>query len=610
MSGRTVYHVLKETAARCGGEPALYQPASGEGTPSYRVYTWSEYLQAVQEVAAGLRVLGIRKGDIVALASETCAELYLADIGIMTAGAVSAALYTSYPVPDLVRTLGACDARAVFAEDPAMLARLRAAGADSLNVQWLLLTPGAEDDMRRAAGGVGTTAAISLDDLRRMGRAAIAENPGLPARLDAEVTAADYAILYLTSGATGEPKMGLVTHAALVANIDMGPPVLDLTPRDSTIAFLPSAHVTQRVVMELLPLGCGMAVWFSESLAQLPGELERIKPTIFVAPPRLWERVHATIRIELRKRPRAVRRLVESALELGLKAARLHQHGRRLNFVERLLLAAAGRFVFRKMRARFGGQLRVCGSGSAPLGKELAEFYMAIGLPLVEGYGLTEGGVVAMNPLDRPKAGSVGRPLPGVEVRLAEDGELLIRSATLFSGYYKDLEGTAQVLRDGWLKTGDLAEIDPEGYIYITGRKKELIISSNGKKIYPSRIEALFRLEPIVSHVLLIGDRLPYVAVLLTINAPVAGALNDINGWRGRSSADITSAPPVVAEVASAVARVNRNLAPFEQIRKYRILERDFSIEAGELTATLKVRRSRALENFRESVAELYAGRG
>jgi len=243
------------------------------------------------------------------------------------------------------------------------------------------------------------------------------------------------------------------------------------------------------------------------------------------------------------------------------------------------------------------------------LGKELGRFYAAIGMPLIEGYGLTEGGVLTLNPLDRPKSGSIGVTLPGVELRLAEDGELLVKSATLFSGYYKDPASTAAVLRDGWLYTGDIAEFDSEKYVYITGRKKELIVSSNGKKIYPSRIEGLFKAEPIVNQIVLIGDRLPFVTALVTVNVSTAEGLKGMEPFKGRRPGEVAGAPPVLTEVQKAVARVNKQLAPFEQIRKFRVLERDFSIETGELTPTMKVRRNRVLENHREVVSELYMGK-
>ena len=251
----------------------------------------------------------------------------------------------------------------------------------------------------------------------------------------------------------------------------------------------------------------------------------------------------------------------------------------------------ADRLVFRKIRERLGGRLRIAASGSAPLGRDLALFFDAIGMPLIEGYGLTEGGIVSFNPLDRPKAGSIGKALPGVDVRIAEDGELLLKSGYGFDGYYKDPAATAAVLRDGWLATGDIAEVDPAGYIYITGRKKELIVASNGKKIYPSKIESLLRTEPLISHVLLLGDHMPFVAALLTLDPAVASQRSPEETQR---------------ELREAVARVNQQLAPFEQVRKFRVLDREFSMDYGELTPTMKVRRQRVLENFRSVVQEIY----
>jgi long-chain acyl-CoA synthetase len=214
-----------------------------------------------------------------------------------------------------------------------------------------------------------------------------------------------------------------------------------------------------------------------------------------------------------------------------------------------------------------------------------------------------------LNPLDAPRPGSIGKPLPGVEVRFSPEGELLIKSPCLFSGYLNDPQGTAAVLRDGWLHTGDLALIDGDGYVFITGRKKELIVSSTGKKIHPSRVENLFKMEPLISQVLLIGDRLPYLTALFTINPAAAEGLKGMEEWRGRPASETAQAPPVLEEIRKAVARVNKHLAPFEQVRKHRVLARDFSIERGELTATMKVRRTRAIQNFQENIDELYAGR-
>ncbi len=594
MGSRTMYAVLEEAAQRHGNSPALYQPI---GKGKYQTYSWSDYKCAVQEIACGLRSLGIAKGDVVALHVETRAEFYLADLGIMANGSIAAALYTTYPLPDQIGNLRASDARAVFVEDPkSMQALIDAAGQPPLPVRWILLAGQAEN-------------ALTLDGLRAEGRKSLADDSQAFERIRAEVRTEDNAILYLTSGATGEPKMGLTTHAALVANVDMGPVALGLSPSDCTISFLPSAHIAQRVVIELLPIGMGVPVWFSESLAKLPSEMKNIRPTFLLAPPRVWERIFASVNAEVKKKSALARKLFHGAVGLGAEVARLSEEGKPAPKWMQNTLKLAERLVFSKIRARLGGRLRIAASGAAPLGKELGRFYAAIGMPLIEGYGLTEGGVLTLNPLNRPKSGSIGVALPGVELRLAEDGELLAKSATLFAGYYKDPASTAAVLRDGWLYTGDVAEVDSLGYVYITGRKKELIVSSNGKKIYPARIEGLFKAEPIVNQVVLIGDRLPFVTALVTVNVATAETLKGMEPFKGREPGEVAVAPPVRSEMQKAVARVNKQLAPFEQIRKFRILERDFSIEKGELTPTMKVRRNRVLENHRDLVSELYMGK-
>ena len=592
MPPRTIFQILEDSAAKYGKSVALHQPYHEGSHRKDRTYTWQEYRDAVLEIAAGLRSLGIQKGDIVALDSETRAEFYLADIGVMTNGSIAAALYTSYPADDLLRTIRACRAIALFVEDPKTFAALK----DAPVRHFFLLTGEAEG-------------AITLVELRALGRDAIAKDPGLPARLRDEVAPSDNAILYLTSGATGEPKMAMVTHQSIVANLDAGPEALPIGPKDRTVAWLPSAHIAQRVVIELFPIHRGMPVWFSESLLKLPQDIKSVRPTMFLAPPRMWERVYTTICTDIRKRSAASRKIFYAALGVGLEASKYRQQGKPVPAWISVPLKLADRLVFSKIRARFGGELKFAISGAAPLGKELASFYDAIGMPLCEGYGLTEGGAVAFNPIDSPKVGSIGKALAGYEVRIAEDGELLLKSPCLFSYYYDDPQATAEVLRDGWLHTGDIARKDEQDFLYITGRKKELIVSSTGKKIHPSRVENLFKVEPLVNQILLVGDRLPYLTALFTVNTQVAETLKGMEPLKGRPAPELLTASPVAEELRKVVKRVNKQLAPFEQIRKYRILERELTIENGELTATMKVRRARALENFKHHIEELYAGK-
>ncbi|MCC7496923.1 MAG: long-chain fatty acid--CoA ligase [Bryobacterales bacterium] len=593
MTSRTMFQVLEQAASTWQDQPALHQPL---GKGEYQVYSWTQYRDAAREIACGLRVLGLGHGDVIALDSETRAEFYLADLGIMGNGSIAAALYTSYPPQELVQTLRHAEAKAVFVEDLKTLCALQEAASPPLEAHWILLTGEGEG-------------AFSLAQLRELGRAAMEREPGFFEGIHAQVQPEDHAILYMTSGATGEPKMCLVSHRALVANVDMGPVVLPLGLGDTTIVFLPSAHIAQRVVIELLPIRMGLPVWFSEGLSKLPLELKTIAPTFFLAPPRVWERMHASIATEVRKRPMLAQKLFAGALGLGFEVARRRQQGRQVPAVMQAGLKLADRLVFSKIRQRLGGRMRIAASGAAPLGKHLADFYAAIGMPLTEGFGLTEGGIVALNPPGNPRTGSVGKALPGVRWKLTEEGELLLQSPTLFSGYYHDSEATAAVMREGWLHTGDLAEIDQDGYLYITGRKKEIIVSSNGKKVYPSRVESLFKPEPIVNQVVLIGDDRPYVTALFTLNAPVAETLKGVSRATYPSQAELFESAPVQKELRQAVERVNRQLAPFEQIRKFKVVARDFSIEEGEITPTMKIRRARVLDNCRHQIQEMYAGK-
>jgi len=320
--------------------------------------------------------------------------------------------------------------------------------------------------------------------------------------------------------------------------------------------------------------------------------------------------MYTTIRTEVLKRPALAQKAFFASLGLGLAAAKYRRRGDPVPLRIRLPLRAADKLIFSKIRERLGGRIRVAASGAAPLGADLAEFYEAIGMPLIEGYGLTEAGVTALNPLNAPRPGSIGKALPGVTFRIAGDGEILIQGSTISKGYFRDPEATADVLRDEWVHTGDVGMTDSEGYIYITGRKKELIVSSNGKKIFPSRVESLFKFEPLISHVVLAGDKLPHLVALFTINTQMAEALPGVSN----GTTALNESPAVIAEVQAIVNRVNKQLAAFEQVKRFRILPRELSIDYGELTPTMKVRRKQVMDNFKADIEALYqvsaSGRG
>jgi long-chain acyl-CoA synthetase len=602
-AARNLFTVLEETVSQYPDRIALFQPIVGSKKDAarieekYQTYTWTQFRDIAREIGVGLSLHGVGKGDIVAIYSETRAEFYLVDFGILGIGGVSAGLYTAISMEEQALNIRNARPRAIFMETPKAMRALKTALGDlSIDAAWILMT--GEDN-----------GALTLDALRAQGRAALAADPEAFAKLQARVRPEDQAVLYLTSGATGAPKMGFVSHAAAVANLDMGPFVLPAGPEDRAIAFLPSAHIAQRVAMEFLAVRQAFPIYFSESLARLPHELKIVKPTVLLAPPRVWERMYATIATEIRKRGGLSRRIFYSAVGAGARAFRLQQEGKPVPGWLQASLKLFDGLVYSKIRERLGGELRLPISGAAPLGKDLADFFGSIGLPIVEGFGLTEAGITTLNPWTRPKSGSIGRMLPGIEAKTAEDGELLIKSPTLFSGYYNDEESTKAVLRDGWLYTGDIARVDDDGYWYITGRKKEIIVSSNGKKIYPSRIEDLFKGEPLVNQMVLIGDKLPYVTAIFTVNPANAETLDGMQALKGGTLAEIAKAEPVQAQLRKAVQKANKQLPSFEQIRKFKVLDREFTIDAGEMTPTMKVRRTKVLENHRDLVSELYAGK-
>jgi long-chain acyl-CoA synthetase len=587
---------LANAAADHGDALALSQPLSGKGPTQYKTLTWNQYKNLVEDLALGLNQLGIVKGDFVAIFAETRLEFYLADFATMTAGAIAAALYTSYPVRDQVKTLHNFQPRLLFVETPKLLEEFRSHSDFDQSMQLVLLTGNAD--------GV-----LTLDGLAELGRDRKASDTQAFEKLQQTYTDQDYAMLYLTSGATGEPKMGLYRHFAMVRNIEIAAKVIHLDSSDRSIAFLPSAHITQRLVMELLPPAFGMPVWFSESLSKLPNELRSIRPTFFVAPPRLWERMYTSIQAEVKKKSGIQQRIFATALGAGMRISRLEQAGEEVPGWLRSAYGLADRIVFSKVRARLGGALRLAVSGSAPLSKDVAHFFTSLGIPIVEGYGLTEGGVMILNPTDRPKIGSIGKVFPEVDVKLSDEGELLVKGDIVFAGYYNDPEATGRVFQDGYLNTGDIAEIDANGFVYITGRKKEVIVSSNGKKIYPARLELLFKKEPLINQVVLVGDRLPFVSALVTIHAAHLETLPGAAELKGKATPDLIQSPLVLAAVKEVVGRINQELAPFEQIRKFQILEREFSVETGEMTATMKIRRGKILENYRTLVNSMYSGK-
>jgi long-chain acyl-CoA synthetase len=562
--------------ARSRTIPALWRDAvaSGREGPAYLVehsdhwhpVSWPEAARRVDELANGLLALGLRKGDTFVILGNTRLEWSLFDFALASVGGVGAPIYMNSSPKDAQHVAEHSEAVGALVEDDVQRAKL-----DGLALRHVLTY-------------------ADLDDLAARGRTFAAENPGA---LDAAVAAIDEDDLFTyiyTSGTTGPPKACMISHRnyyAMVAVVD-GLPRFVL-PTDVMLLYLPLAHNFGRL-MHLVAPYVGFTLAHLDDPLRAAEALTAVRPTIFPSVPRVFEKVHAAVVAQIEAAPGPRRRIAEWALKVGYEVSALRQADKPVPAGLALRHRVADRLLYSKVKNRLGGHLRLGLSGGAPLAKEIIEFFHALDILILEAYGLTEctSGATS-NRLDAYRFGSVGRALPGTELRLAEDGELLIRSETVFSGYFKDPEATREVLsEDGWLRSGDIAAIDTEGYVTITDRKKDILVTAGGKNVAPQNIENLLKLSPLVSQALVVGDRRPYIAALITLD----------------QAADAADAEKRVGE---AVEAANAELSRFEQVKRFRILARDFSADEGEITPTLKLKRRVIEQHFAAEIDELYS---
>jgi len=417
----------------------------------------------------------------------------------------------------------------------------------------------------------------------------------------------DTAVMVYTSGTTGLPKGACLSHRYVINSVESLRETVPVYDTDVAFSYLPYCHVAERISGLYNRLYAGAAAYFVDDLTKLGQYMAEVRPTVFASLPRFFEKIHARVMADLAGESGEARRRFQDALETGRRVVRLRQSGEEvpaglLEDYEREALPALAR-----VKDYMGGRVRVATSGGAPLPLEVAEFFAAAGLPILQAYGLTENVCVAFNRADRYKFGTVGPAMPGCEIGIAPDGEILVRSGMMFSGYYKEPEKTAEVMRDGWLLTGDLGELDADGFLRITGRKKELIVLSTGKKVAPSLVENMIKEHHLVSHAYVHGEGRSYLVALVTLNAAELAEHARGLGLEGRDPAELARAPEVRDLVAGIVERVNRRLSSTEQVKRFAVLERDFLVERDEVTPTLKVKRETVARHFADVLAGLYA---
>jgi long-chain acyl-CoA synthetase len=559
---------------------------------TFQQTTFAELGQAASEIAAGLIALGVRPGDRVAILGGTRPEWTLADCGALCAGATVVPIYHTNSPGECRYVLEHSEASVVICEDAEQAEKVATVRGD-LPVLQHVYTMLPVDGLP------------ALDDLRAAGAdvpdAAIADAV-------AHVAPDDPATIVYTSGTTGPPKGCVLTHANLVSTMRMYEESLrdDLVPGAVIFMFLPLAHSLARVVQFVaIDAGATLSFWSGDS-KRLLDDLAQARPHYFPSVPRLFEKVHARALATAADASPLRRRMFDLAIATSARARAAERRGRTPAPLLRAGRRVADRLVLDRVRDLFGGELRLGLTGAAPIGREVLEFFDACGILILEGYGMTE--TCAAATLNTPGAyrfGTVGRPLPGSEVAIAPDGEILMRGPHVFGGYHRDAEASAETFDDGWLCSGDLGEVDPDGFLHITGRKKDLIITSSGKNVSPTNLETALRETRWVSQAMVYGDNRPYLVALLTLDSEELGALAEEAGVTADPAAMVHD-PAVHAVLQTTVDATNERFARIEQIKRFAVLGHDLTQEAGELTPTMKVKRGVVNERYGPRFAALY----
>jgi long-chain acyl-CoA synthetase len=575
-------------AARRGPAVAMRFPLDGH-TASL---SYGELGVISREIARGLIALGIDPGDRVAILCSTRAEWTLADCGALCAGAVVVPVYHTNSPEECAYVLKHSESRVVFCEDPSQAAKIEQVRERLPRLHQIVLIEGeASHD------------AITIEQLRERG----AEVPqdAVGDRADA-VSPEDPATLVYTSGTTGPPKGCLLSHSNMLSTARMYSERLQIDSTHSLYQFLPLAHVLARVAqIVILDTGAQVCFWSGDP-TKIVEELAELQPTHFPAVPRIYEKIHSTVVGRVEDGPALQRTLFKRALTQGRTLSRMRAQGLSPGPVRLARHRLADALVLSKVRRIFGGHLQLALVGAAPVARDLLEFFDACGVTVLEGYGLTESTAAAtLNTPEEMRLGTVGRPLPGTEVKIASDGEILLRGPNVFEGYYKNAAATAEAIEDGWLATGDLGAITDEGYVVVTGRKKDLIITSSGKNITPVNIENALRETRWISEAVVYGDERPYLVALVTLDRDeqpkLAERLHVLS-----DTAAMAHDQGVRATVGEAVEEVNSNLARIEQIKRFAILDHDLTQADGELTPTLKVKRAVVYDRYADIFDALY----
>lgn len=600
MAENSMLDRLEQRAAERGDRPALLEPRSAR-YDAWDTITWREYADIVRRLARGFIALGLERGDAVTITGPNRPAWVLADLAAMAAGGLPAGIYATATAEQTEYILGHAGASIAVVVDDAQAQKVLALKPRLPKLRAVVLFPGASRP--QATQGV-----YSWEEVLAKGDATPAE------RLDErrnQTKVKDAAMLIYTSGTTGPPKAVMLSHENLLWTAGAAAKLVQMHPGDGMVSYLPLAHIAEQMLTIHAPLTFAVTVHFVPVLEQLADALRMVRPHAFLGVPRVWEKIQAKVEAGVASAPPAKQRLFRLAQRVGLRVMRQRFEGRHAALVDRVAFEVFDRLIYRKFRERLGlDRARYVATGAAPLSRSTRDWLLSVGLGISEVYGQSEGsGPTSFNEFGKGREGTVGLPVPGVQVKIAPDGEILVRGPNVFLGYLHDEQATRETIIDGWLHSGDVGEIDRDGYVRLTDRKKDLIITAGGKNISPQNIERLLTEIPLVSQAVVIGDQRKYLSALVTLVPEELERFCREAGIMERDPTRLASHPQVRDVVQRAIDQnVNPRLARHETIKRFDILPSELSEGAGELTPTMKIKRKVVSSRYASHIDRLYEG--
>ncbi len=593
--------VFRKTMKKYGDRVALRKKEYG----LWHDISWNEYYRAASRVGAALISMGLEPGDCVGIIGDNCPEWVIIDMGVQCAGGVAVGIYATNAWQQVEYVIQNSESKFFFVENEEQLDKWLHFKGNAPQLKKVIVWD--LEGLRHFRDPM----VMSFEELMEKGEEILRQQPDIVEKRIDNLGPQDLSVLIYTSGTTGPPKGAMLTHRNVTwmgQAIAIDNPIFDT---DEVLSFLPLCHIFERLFSVFAHITHGYTVNFIENLDTVTDNMIEVSPTVGYAVPRIWEKYYSAIYIRMSDATWFKRMAFGAALKIGRKRASLMMGFRKVPVHIGLLYKLAYVAVFRKLKERLGfDRLRVAYSGAAPISPDVLHFFQSIGVNLIEGYGQTEGtGVTCVSRVGRVKFGTVGPPITGTEVRIADDGEILVRSPSVFKGYFKNPEATAETLREGWLYSGDVGEIDEDGYLKITDRKKDIIVTAGGKNITPQYIENKLKFSPYINDAVVIGDGRKYLTCLIMIDEDNVVKYAQDHKVQFSTYKDLTQHPEIIKLIQGEVDKVNEQLARVEQIKKFTILPKKLYEEDGEVTPTMKVKRKYVNEAFKDLIEAMYKGR-